>query len=115
MIWDPIGGPIGISVAETLVQTRPVSLVVPDQIAGTLLSLTGDLAAASTRLAQAGVTVVKRSELVKVGPDDVVLGSKVDGSIQTIACAALVDTGHRIPARDAELLTGETRWSLATR
>ncbi len=56
VVHDPIGGPIGVGVAEWLAASgRQVALVTPDQIAGTLLSLSGDLADANTRLARAGV------------------------------------------------------------
>ena len=50
-VWDPIGGPIGISVAETLARARPRRhLVTPDLIAGNELSRSGDLAPANVRL-----------------------------------------------------------------
>ena len=47
VVWDPIGGPIAVSVAEALVADgREVALVTPDLIVGTLLSRSGDLAPA---------------------------------------------------------------------
>ena len=53
-VWDPIGGPIGISVAETLrAHGRDVHLVTPDLIAGNELSRSGDLAPANVRLLDA--------------------------------------------------------------
>ncbi len=104
VVWDPIGGPIGVSIAETLAPERTVSLVVPDQIAGTLLSLSGDLASASTRLAQAGVHIVKRSEVIAVGNGTATIESRVDGSRQVIAAVAVIDAGHRVPSRHAPAL-----------
>ena len=50
-VWDPIGGPIGISVAERSRRDgRDVHLVTPDLIAGNELSRSGDLAPANVRL-----------------------------------------------------------------
>ncbi len=54
VVFDPIGGPIGVAIAEEL-GARAV-LVTQDNIAGNELARTGDLAPANTRLAQAGVT-----------------------------------------------------------
>ncbi len=55
VVGDPVGGPIGIGVAEWLAATtgRSVTLVSPDPVAGTLLSRTGDLADANVRLQRA--------------------------------------------------------------
>ncbi len=56
VVHDPVGGPVAVGVAEWLAAVgRDVALVTPDQIAGTLLSLSGDLADANTRLQRAGV------------------------------------------------------------
>ena len=67
VVHDPVGGPIGVGVAEWLAgDGRPVALVTPDQIAGTLLSLTGDLADSNTRLQQAGVRRELRALLRRV-------------------------------------------------
>ncbi len=56
LVLDPVGGPVGVGVAEWLAQSgEEVSLVTPDPVAGTLLSRTGDLADANTRLQRAGV------------------------------------------------------------
>ena len=57
MVHDPVGGPAGVAMAEWLAAAgRTVTLVTPDQVAGTQLTRTGDLADANTRLQQAGVT-----------------------------------------------------------
>jgi len=67
VVWDPIGGPIAVSVAEGLVADgREVALVTPDLIVGTLLSRSGDLAPANVRLAAAGVELRKRAVLREV-------------------------------------------------
>ena len=65
MVFDPIGGPIAVALAEELGE-RAV-LVTQDHIAGNELARTGDLAPANVRLAQAGVRIERRSLLVAVG------------------------------------------------
>ncbi len=80
VVLDPVGGPVAVGVAEWLAGLgRDVALVTPDQIAGTLLSRTGDLADANTRLQRAGVrrelrAVVRRLEGGRVHVDDVWTG-----------------------------------------
>ncbi len=55
VVFDPVGGPVGVGVAELLAANgRPTSIVTQDQIAGTQLALTGDLAEANSRLQRAG-------------------------------------------------------------
>ena len=59
VVWDPVGGPVAVSVAELLAGLgRAVTLVCPDFVVATQLSLTGDLAPANSRLLQAGVRAV---------------------------------------------------------
>ena len=55
VVFDPIGGPIGVALAEEL-GGRAV-LVTQDHIAGNELARTGDLAPANVRLAQALVRI----------------------------------------------------------
>ena len=98
VVHDPVGGPIGIGVAEWLVgQGREVALVTADQIAGTLLSLTGDLADANTRLQQTGVTRQLRAVLREVRSGRALLEDVWTGEQRHIDCALLVDCGHRLP------------------
>jgi 2,4-dienoyl-CoA reductase (NADPH2) len=97
VVWDPVGGPVGISVAESLAPTAAVSLVTPDLVAGTLLSLTGDLAAASTRLHQAGVAIVRRHRLRAVRAGSVTVEDVHTGATATLDAATVVDAGHRVP------------------
>jgi mycofactocin system FadH/OYE family oxidoreductase 1 len=99
VVWDPIGGPIAVSVAETLAtQGRPVTVVTPDPIVATLLSLTGDLAPANTRLLQQGVTLVKRHRLRAVEADRAVVADVFSGATTELEAAVVVDCGHRLPA-----------------
>jgi len=97
VIWDPVGGPIGISVAELLAAGRQVALVTHDLIAGTQLARSGDLADASTRLQRAGVTLHKRSRLVTVTPSAAVVEDVFTGQIRDIWAAVVIDAGHRLP------------------
>jgi hypothetical protein len=108
-VWDPIGGPIAISVAELLrSQGREVALVTPDLIPGNELSRTGDLAPANTRLQSAGVTLEKRSLLRRVCDDGtIVVEDRFTGEQRRVAAAVLVDAGYRLPDDALWRATGE--------
>ncbi len=95
VVFDPIGGPIAVALAEELGQ-RAV-LVTHDNIAGNELSRTGDLAPSNTRLAQAGVTIERRTLLRVAREGEVEVEDKFSGERRTIGCAALVDCGFRLP------------------
>jgi len=95
VLFDPIGGPIAIALAEQLRQ-RAV-LITQDNIAGNELSRTGDLAPAGSRLAQAGVTIERRTLLRVARQGEVEVEDKYTGERRTIVCSALVDCGFRLP------------------
>jgi 2,4-dienoyl-CoA reductase (NADPH2) len=99
VILDPIGGPIGVSLAEELGE-RAI-LVTPDNIAGNELSRTGDLAPANVRLAQRGVHVQRRSVVRAVESRDahfvVRVQDRFSGLLTEIECVAVVDAGFRLP------------------
>jgi len=97
VIWDPVGGPIGISVAELLAAHRQVALVTHDLIPGTQLARSGDLADASTRLQRAGVALYKRSRLVTVTPAAAVVEDVFTGGASEIDARVVIDAGHRLP------------------
>ncbi len=98
VVHDPVGGPVGVGVAEWLADAgRQVTLVTPDQVAGTLLSLTGDLADANTRLQRAGVGRELRAVLRAAGAGEAHLDDVWTGESRTIGCASIVDCGHRLP------------------
>jgi 2,4-dienoyl-CoA reductase (NADPH2) len=97
VVWDPIGGPIAVSVAELLAPDRSVAFVTQDLIVGTQLSRSGDLADASTRLQQAGVVLHKRSRLRRVTATAVTVEDAFTGETREIAAAVVVDGGHRLP------------------
>jgi 2,4-dienoyl-CoA reductase (NADPH2) len=100
-IWDPVGNNVGVAVAELLASRgRTVSFITPDAIAGTLLSLTGDLAGANVRLQQAGVDLVRRHRLVAVHSGSVTVADIYTGAEVTIDAHALVSCTPRLPADD---------------
>jgi 2,4-dienoyl-CoA reductase (NADPH2) len=98
LVHDPIGGPIGVGVAEWLAASGlDVALVTPDPVAGTQLSRTGDLADANTRLQRAGVRRELRAVLRRVDSAQAVLEDVWTGAQRTLPCAAVIDCGHRLP------------------
>jgi hypothetical protein len=85
-------------------------LVTQDQIAGNELARTGDLAPANVRLQQRGVRIERRSLLRAVRPGEVELEDRFTGARRTIAAAAVVDCGYRLPdapRSDATLRAGD--------
>ncbi len=110
LVHDSVGGPVGVGVAEWLAESGcEVSIVTPDPIAGTLLSRTGDLADANTRLQRAGVRRELRAVVRDVGPGTVVLEDVWTGVRRSVPCAALVDCGHRLPDEELYLSRPGTR------
>ncbi|HEX6417564.1 MAG TPA: mycofactocin system FadH/OYE family oxidoreductase 1 [Acidimicrobiales bacterium] len=98
LVWDPVGGPIGISVAERLrAEGRAVALATPDPIAGNELARSGDLAPANVRLQAAGVAIERRTLLRAVRPGGAEVEDRVTGERRTLAAAVVVDAGHRLP------------------
>ena len=95
-LFDPIGGPIAVALAEELGE-RAI-LITQDHIAGNELSRSGDLAPANVRLAQRDVTIERRSLLRGVRPGGVEVEDRFTGKRRTIACSALVDCGFRLPS-----------------
>jgi 2,4-dienoyl-CoA reductase (NADPH2) len=108
VVHDPIGGPIGVACAEEL-GDRAV-LVTQDHIAGNELARTGDLAPANVRLQQRGVRIERRTLLRAVRPGEVEVEDRFTGQRRTIAAAAVVDCGFRLPddpRTDADLRAGD--------
>jgi len=94
-LFDPIGGPIAVALAEQL--GGRAFLITQDQIAGNELSRSGDLAPANVRLQQQGVRIEKRSILRAVRAGEVELEDRFSGQRRVVPCAALVDCGFRLP------------------
>jgi len=98
LVHDTVGGPVAVGVAEWLAAAgRDVALVTADQIAGTLLSLTGDLADANTRLQRAGVRRELRARPVGLADGQVELEDPWTGARRHVAAAVVVQCGHRLP------------------
>jgi hypothetical protein len=113
LVWDPIGGPIGVSVAERLrAEGCAVVLATPDLIAGNELSRSGDLAPANARLQGSGVEIARRTLLRAVRPGEAEVEDRFTGERRTIAAATVVDAGHRRPDDDLVHATGG-RWAAA--
>ena len=94
-LFDPIGGPIAVALAETL--GARATLITQDQIAGNELSRSGDLAPANVRLQQAGVHLERRTLLRAVRAGEVELEDRFSGERRMLACSAVVDCGFRLP------------------
>jgi 2,4-dienoyl-CoA reductase (NADPH2) len=101
LVHDPVGGPVGVSVAEKLAADgREVRIVTQDPIVGTLLSLTGDLADCNTRLQRAGVTRELKALLRKASDGRAVLEDVWTGEQRTVPAAVVVDCGPLLPQED---------------
>lgn len=98
VIRDPLGGTLGLGLAERLAATgRTVTLVTPDLIAGRDLALTGDLAPGNTRLHQAGVRIITTAEIVDIEEGRVVVEDRYTGVRAEIEATFVVDAVHREP------------------
>ncbi len=98
IVHDPVGGPIGVGVAEWLAGAGlTVGLVTPDQIAGSLLSLSGDLAEANSRLQRAGVHRHLRSLFRGTRDGHALLEDCWTGAERSVPCASIIDCGPRLP------------------
>jgi 2,4-dienoyl-CoA reductase (NADPH2) len=110
VVDDPVGNQAGVALAELLAGAgRPVALVTGDLVAGTQLSLTGDLAPANARLARAGVEVVKGSVVTGVGDGEVRLLNTWTGEKGERPAAVVVDAGHRLADPGPEILGPDAR------
>ncbi|MFC7449104.1 mycofactocin system FadH/OYE family oxidoreductase 1 [Rhodococcus daqingensis] len=98
LVFDPVGGPVGIAVAERLAaRGHEVSIATPDQVVGVQLGMTGDLSSADVRLQRAGITRHLSVTVRAIGADGVVLENVYTGERRAQAAAALIDCSHRIP------------------
>lgn len=97
VLFDPIGGPIAVALAEQI--GHRTVLITQDNIAGNELSRTGDLAPANVRLAQQAVQIERRSLLREVHAGHVVVEDRFTAARRDIPCAAVVDCGFRLPSQ----------------
>jgi 2,4-dienoyl-CoA reductase (NADPH2) len=97
LVHDPVGGPVGVAVVELLARAgHQVSIVTQDQIVGTGLSLSGDLADANARLQQAGVERVLSSLLRAVTAQGALVEQRWTREQRLIPTDLVVDAGHRV-------------------
>ncbi|WP_182345896.1 mycofactocin system FadH/OYE family oxidoreductase 1 [Tomitella gaofuii] len=98
LVNDPIGGPVGVAVAEWLAADgRTVHLVTPDPVAGAELARAGDLVGANVRLARAGVTRHVLSVLRGQRDGAAVLEHGHTGERREVPCVLVVDCAPRLP------------------
>ncbi|HUR13456.1 MAG TPA: mycofactocin system FadH/OYE family oxidoreductase 1 [Mycobacteriales bacterium] len=98
VVLDPVGGPVGVSIAERLAGSgRDVRIVTQDPVVGTMLALSGDLADCNTRLQRAGVPRDLKSLLRKASGGTATLEDVWTGMQREVPCAVVVDCGHRLP------------------
>jgi 2,4-dienoyl-CoA reductase (NADPH2) len=98
LIWDPIGGPIGVALAELLAARGiEVHFATQDNIVGNELARSGDLAPANARLMQAGVHLHPRKLLRSVAADGATLEDRFSAQREQLPVAVVIDAGHRLP------------------
>ncbi|MGZ4506556.1 MAG: mycofactocin system FadH/OYE family oxidoreductase 1 [Blastococcus sp.] len=96
VVHDPLGGPIGVGVAELLAAAgRQVAVVTPDVVVGERLG--GDLAPANARLLRAGVRRETACVLRSADGRLAVVEDRWTGHTRTIPCAVVVDAGPLLP------------------
>ncbi len=97
-VWDPLGGPIGISVAELVAATgRPVILITPDLLVGEKLALSGDLAPSQGRLHGAGIVLIKRAIVRRVTSSTVEVEDRFTRRRTCVDAGSFVAAHHRVP------------------
>lgn len=96
VVWDPVGGPVAVALAERFAKAgRDVSVVTVDQTIGRHLSLSGDLAPANVRLQRAGIQRHLLSKILRVGDGGAEVEDVHTGQRRMIECAVVVDCSHR--------------------
>ncbi len=96
VVHDPLGGPVGVGIAELLAAAgREVAVVTPDRVVGARLA--GDLAPANGRLARAEVHRETDAVLTAVDLGSAVLADRWTGAERHVPCAVLVDCGPLLP------------------
>ncbi|MFJ3309343.1 FAD-dependent oxidoreductase [Streptomyces sp. NPDC086549] len=110
LVDDPVGDATGVALAERLADGgRAVTIVTQDQVAGTQLALTGDLADAHARLRRAGVSLLRRTVLRAVLADSALVEDVITGEQHKVECAAVVHCGHRLPDTSLDAPDGAVR------
>ncbi|MEU2002197.1 mycofactocin system FadH/OYE family oxidoreductase 1 [Rhodococcus sp. NPDC019627] len=108
LVFDPIGGPIAVALAEWLAASgREVGVVTPDPVAGSRLGPSGDLFDANGRLQRAGVARHVSSRIVSAGHSGARIRNRYTGTETVVPCAAVIDCSPRLP--DNTLRSGAVR------
>ncbi|MEV0945781.1 mycofactocin system FadH/OYE family oxidoreductase 1 [Rhodococcus sp. NPDC049939] len=98
VVFDPVGGPVGVAVAERLAACgREVSIVTQDSVAGSRLGMTGDLVDANSRLQRAGVVRRLDSRIMSIDETGIRIRNRYTGAETVASCGVLVDCSHRLP------------------
>ena len=92
VIYDPIGGPVAVAVADAL-QARGINFVfiTPDSIAAALTSMTQDLVPANARLARAGVRLITQSKVIALQSESIVAMRNYSGELIEVAADIVID------------------------
>lgn len=112
LLWDPIGGPIAVALAEHLAATgRQVALATSGAVVGEDLASAGDLAGANQRLARAGVSRYVLCRPVEHADGRVVLRDLHTDALTEVETAAVIDCGPGLPgpALDGAIVIGDRR------
>jgi len=112
LLWDPVGGPVAVALAEQLAAAgRQVAVATSGAVVGEDLAAAGDLAGANQRLARAGV-----ARYVLCRPEEHARGRVVLCDLHTDACtevaaAAVIDCGPDLPGPglDGAIVIGDRR------
>jgi 2,4-dienoyl-CoA reductase (NADPH2) len=98
-VIDTVGDAVAVNLAEWLASAhgRSVKFICADQVAGTQLARSGDLADANGRLQRAGVERELRRLVRSIASDGVSVEDCWTGAPAVVAANSVVDCGHRLP------------------
>ncbi|MGC0365306.1 mycofactocin system FadH/OYE family oxidoreductase 1 [Rhodococcus sp. 27YEA15] len=102
VLVDPLGGPIAVALAESLVRAgNEISIVTPDAIVGSRLGSSGDLVGANARIQRAGIARICSSLIVEVSAGQVIVENMYTGATSSIGCDYVIDCSPRLPDLEA--------------
>ncbi|QDQ96937.1 mycofactocin system FadH/OYE family oxidoreductase 1 [Tomitella fengzijianii] len=98
LVWDPIGGPMGIAVTEWLAgRGVDVGIVTPDPVVGADLARAGDLVGVNVRLQRAGVMRHVYSHIRSQESGAAVVENRHTGERAEVECGLVVDCSPGLP------------------
>lgn len=102
VVYDPVGGPIGVATAEWLhASGREVSIVSPDPVLGRDLALSGDLVGANVRAQRKRIVRHLDSKVIGLDAAGLHIADRYTDRRRLLPCSVLVDCSHRLPDRSA--------------